>query len=108
MKMKNRFMATCLYSGLATFGSINSFAAQTCQEVPGALRLVSVKSATNDDFGHNALKRELRAMLDEEARMICSEAEFCFEDTSIKTTFSFNTWTKVLHGTMTAVVNCLE
>lgn len=101
-------MATGLFVGLAISGSSESFAAQTCQEVPGELRLVSVKGATNDDFGHNALKRELRTRLDEEAKMTCSEGKFCVEDASIKTTFFFNTWTKVLHGSMTAVVNCLK
>jgi hypothetical protein len=46
--------------------------------------------------------------LNEKAMEICSEAGFCVEEASIKTTFFFHPWTKVGHGTMTAVVNCLK
>lgn len=108
MKIKNKFVAGGLFAVLAIFGFTTASAAQTCQEMPGELHIVSVKGATNDEFGEKDLKQELRIKLDEIAKTTCSEGEFCIEDGSIKTTFFFHTWTKVLHGSMTAVVNCLN
>jgi hypothetical protein len=108
MKIKNKFVATGLIAGLAIFGPTVTFADQTCQELPGELHLVLAKGAINDQFGENDLKPELRIRLDEEAKKTCSESRFCVEDGSIKTTFFFHTWTKILHGSMTAVVNCLK
>lgn len=108
MKIKNKFVAAGLIAGFATFGPTVTFADQTCQELPGELHLVSVKGATVDEFGENDLRQELRMRMDEEAKMTCSEGEFCVEDASTKATFFFHPWTKVLHGSMTAVVNCLK
>jgi len=110
MKIKNKFVATGLLAGLAIFGSAVSSAAQTCQEMPGELHLVSVEgSKRGEDFGMEYdLKQENRIRLNEKAMVTCSEGEFCVEDASIETTFFFSPWTKVGRGTMTAVVNCLK
>jgi hypothetical protein len=110
MKVKNNFVVTGLTAGFVFFGSAVPSAAQACQELPGELHLISVEgSISGDDLPmEGELVKENRKRLNEKAMAICSESEFCVENASIKTTFFFNTWTKISSGSMTAVVNCLE
>ena len=108
MEIKNKFVTIGLVAGLAIFSSTVSYAAQTCQEMPGELHLISVEGTNRDEFGEYYLMQDLRVKLNEKARVTCSEGEFCVEDASIKTTFFFHPWTRIGHGSMAAVVNCLN
>jgi len=110
MEIKNKLVATGLIAGLAIFGSSVSSAAQACQELPGKLHLVSVGGTKRgQEFSAEyELIQENRIRLNEKALETCSEGDFCVEEASIKTTFFFHPWTKVSHGSMTAVVNCLK
>lgn len=107
MKNKNQFVVRGLIAGLAILGATGSYAAQDCQEMPGELHFISVEGRTRDEFGEYDLIKKNRIRLDAKAVDTCSE-EFCIEDASIKTTFFFNEWTRVGHGTMKSIVNCLE
>lgn len=102
MKIKTKFMTTALVTGLTIFNSTVSYATQTCLEMPGELHLISI------GFGENSLPQEDRIRLDAKARITCSEAAFCIENASIKTTYFVHPWTGIGHGTMTAVANCLK
>ena len=80
----------------------------SCQEIPGELHFLTVKGSYNDQTGEYEATKDLRISLNEKAMEKCLEADFCVEETSIKTTFFFHTWRRILHGSMKAVVNCLK
>jgi hypothetical protein len=107
MEYKNQFVLVGLLAVFAIFGSPSSQSAQSCLEMPGKLHLVSVNGEKPEGYEHE-INHDNRIKLNEKASQFCFEGEFCVEESSIKTTYFFNTWTKIGRGSMTAVVNCLE
>ncbi len=107
MKTKTKFFATGLIAGLAILSSTVTYATQNCQEMPGNLNIISVTGQKPGGSEHE-ITQENRVRLNEKAMEICSEAGFCVEEASIKTTFYFHEWRNIGGGTMTAVVNCLQ
>lgn len=108
--MKIKLEMAGFIAGLTIFCATAPSTALACQEMPGDLHLISVDgSKKGEEF---ALEHDLiqanRIRLNEQAIIVCSEGEFCVENASIKTTFFFHPWTRVGHGSMTAVVNCLK
>lgn len=116
MKMKNKFFATGLIAGLAILVSTDSYAAQTCQEMPGELHEIKVegRASSRRHAGLNGalisrIKEENLIRLDERAKMTCSGRFFCIESTSIKSDVDEEEFFVTLISVQTsAVVNCLK
>jgi hypothetical protein len=111
MKNMKQFIITGLLAGFAIFVPISSQAAGACLEMPGELHLISVNGQKPERYEGEyeyEINQENIIRLNEKAIEICFEAEFCVENSSIKTTYIFHPWIKIGHGSMTAVMNCLK